>query len=237
MKRSMASRHHEEIEQEVKIKLSRGDLEKVFRSVSRRYAPKEVTHKYMPRHYYDTATLQLHKNAISLRIQYKSGRGKAVGGYEQTVKFELPHGNKVAKGALFRKECKNMLDEHEPDLHEISDRQARAIMKSFRNRRMRHLFTAAIERRYFEVEVGHGRKKATIEVAFDVGEIILSSNGRHYPFYEIELEKKRGNARGLDKLRERILKTAKSARLQPLSKSQQGCELHLKVSGRKRRQP
>lgn len=216
-------KHRAEDEQEVKIKLSKGDLEKVFNALSRKYAPGYLDRKYMPRAYYDTPALELEDAGISVRVQYKEGKGKDVGGYEQTVKFDLePQDGAVAKGAVLRREIKDRMPDHAPDLSVVKETKAAALLKPFLHRRLVHVFTAAIERRYFEVEAGHGKHKGTVEVAFDVGEIILPHNGRHYPIYEIELEKKSGSADALEELTAEIFKLAPTAELQPLSKAQQG---------------
>jgi inorganic triphosphatase YgiF len=214
--------HKSEDEQEVKIKLSKGDLEKVFNALVKKHAPKEIDHKYMPRAYWDTPTLELDAANISVRIQYKEGKEGAIGGHEQTVKFELPSRHTLAQGAVLRREIKDMMDDHQPDLSIVTDSKAKPALQPFLHKRLKHVFTAAIERRYFEIEVGHGKKKGTVEVAFDVGQIILPHNGRRYSLYEIEIEKKKGSKDALDKLREHILSIAASAKIQPLSKSQQG---------------
>jgi inorganic triphosphatase YgiF len=225
----MAGRkHHEEIEQEIKIRLSAEDLEKVFNVLSHKLDSDDIAHKYLPRDYYDTDALDLHQHSISLRMQYKPGKGKGVGNHEQTVKFELPPGGDIVDGALYRKECKDETPGHAPDLALVSDREARKAVKPFLGKPLRHIFTAAIERRFFEVEAGHGKDKGTVEVAFDVGEIILQSDGSRHAFHEIEIERKSGSAAAIARLRDRILEIAPSAKLQPLSKSQQGSALYLK---------
>ena len=218
------------IEQEVKIQLSARDLEKVFRMLKKK-ADGKVEHKYLPRAYYDTHDLRLYQNAISVRMQYKPGKGGKIGGYEQTLKFEMMPiaGNEnVIEGAFFRKECKDMVGGRFPQLARVSDREGRSRVRRFRNKRLIHLFTAAIERRSFEMKVGGGKKKGIVEVAFDVGEIILDSNGRHYPFYEIEIELVKGSPEAIEVLEKKIRRMARSARHQPLSKSQHGSRLYRK---------
>lgn len=221
-----ARRHRSENEQEVKITLSSGDLEKVFNALSKKYEPGDIDHKYLPREYWDTLRLELDRNNISVRTQYKEGKDGEVGGHEQTVKLDLPHGNTLAKGAVLRREVKDMMPDHEPDLSVVKDAKTRPALRPFLKKRLKHVFTAAIERRYFKVEVGHGRHKGMVEIAFDVGEIIVPHNGRRYRLYEIELEKKSGSKDAIDKLREQIMDLARSAKIQPLSKSQQGSRLY-----------
>lgn len=223
-----------EIEQELKIQLSPRDLEKVFRLLKKKAIGKKVEHKYMPRAYYDTPDLELYQNAISLRMQYKPGKGGKIGGYEQTVKFDLPHGATVAKGAFFRKECKDMLRGHRPQLALISDAEGRAIARSFHNKKVIHIFTAAVERRSFELKSGGGKKRGVVEVAFDIGEIILDSNGKHYPFSEIEIEMIKGSPEAILAVGKKIRRIARSARIQPLSKAQHGSRLYRRSSYRKK---
>lgn len=223
-----ARRHRSENEQEVKIKLSRRDLERVFNALSKKYEPDEIEHKYKPRAYWDTARLDLDRHSVSVHMQYKEGKEGEVGGHEQTIKIDLPHGNTLAQGAKLRREVKDIMPGHAPDLSVVRDAKAKPALKPFLKKRLRHVFTAAIERRYFEVETGHGRHKGTVEIAFDVGDIILQHNGRRYAFCEIELEKKSGSKDALDKLRKQIMATAASAEIQSLSKAQQGSRLYLR---------
>lgn len=225
----MASdKHKEEDEQEVKIKLSKGDLEKVFNALSKKYSPGYVDRKYMPRAYYDTPKLEMNDAGISARIQYKPGKGKELGSYEQTVKFDITDdtSSERAKGSMLRREIKDKMPDHEPDLSIVTEKKAAALLQPFVNKKLVHVFTAAIERRYFEIEAGKGKKKGTVEVAFDVGEIILPHDGTHHPIYEIELERKGGSAAAIDKLTEEIMEIADSAEIQTLSKSQQGSQFY-----------
>lgn len=215
-----------EDEQEVKIVLSKGDLEKVFNALVREHAPRHIDHKYLPRHYYDTPNLDLDQNGLSVRVQYKMGKGGAVGGNEQTVKIDISQGATLAGGALFRREIKNPMSSHAPDLSIVTDKDAKAALKPHLGKPLKHIFTAAIERRYFEIESGKGRHKSTVEVAFDVGEIILPHNDSHTPFYEIEIERKSGDADGINRLRDQILALAPSAKVQPDPKSRQGTEAY-----------
>jgi inorganic triphosphatase YgiF len=215
-----------EVEMETKIKLSPKDLEKVFKSFSKNAGKSKLRHKYLPRAYYDTADLRLYKNNISLRVQYKPGEGGKTGFYEQTVKFELPHKQKLSRGTLLRKECKNLLTGPAPDLSTVSDRAAKRAVKAFQNKKLAHIFTAAIERRYFNIPVSEGAKKGVVEVAFDVGNIIITHNGRHYPFFEIEVEMKSGDPAAVDAITEKIMEIAKSAKVQPHSKSAQGSMIY-----------
>ncbi|MDE1152882.1 MAG: CYTH domain-containing protein [Micavibrio sp.] len=231
----MAIRQHKsEDEQEVKIRLSQGDLEKVFNALAKKYEPAHISHKYMPRAYYDTPRLDLYRKNLAVRMQYKEGKNGNLGGYEQTVKIELPPPGVMAEGALFRREAKDVMPNHKPDLSAITDAEAKKAFAPFVKKKLSHIFTAAIERRYFDIKSGHGKNKSTVEVAFDVGEIILTKTGQRATFYEIELERKAGNAAAIDALREEILKIAPKAEVQPLAKSHQGSQLY-QASRRPRR--
>lgn len=215
-----------EIEHELKILLSPNDLEKVFKLLKKKSLRKKIEHKYMPRAYYDTKNLDLYKGAVSLRMQYKPGKNGKIGSYEQTIKFDLPKGADDRGDSLFRKECKDVMKDHEPSLARISDPEARKQAKRFLKKKVVHIFTAAIERRSFELSAGRGKKAGVVEVAFDVGEIILGSNGRRYPFSEIEVEVVRGSSAAMEIIGQKIRRMARSARYQPLSKAQQGSRLY-----------
>lgn len=211
---------------ELKIKLSSKDLERVFKTFSKKIKKPDIEHKYLPRAYYDTTDLLLHKNNISLRVQYKPGKDGKMGSYEQTVKFEMPPGKKLSRGALLRKECKNLLKSPAPDLSTVVDTEAAKATNPFINKKLVHIFTAAIERRYFNIPVSTASGKGVVEVAFDVGDIIVTHNGRHYPFFEIEIEMKSGDPSAIDEIKKRIMDMAPSAQIQPYSKSAQGSMIY-----------
>ena len=219
-----------EDEQEIKIRLSAGDLEKVFNALSKKHAPRRIEHKYLPRAYYDTPDLKLYKNNLSLRMQYKEGKGARLGGYEQTVKSDLAPQGTMAQDALFRRETKDMMPGPQPDLNAVTDAATAAAVQPFTAEKLQHLFTAAIERRYFTAKIGKEKHHSAgaVEIAFDVGGIIMAADGAFHPFHEIELEHKGGNPAALEAVRDEILRLAPSARVQPLSKSQQGCEIYSK---------
>ena len=223
-----------EVEQEIKIQLSREDLERVFSKLSAEVKTKDIGHKYLPRQYFDTSDLMLHAKHISLRVQYKPGAKGTLGSYEQTVKFELIPQKALVKGMLLRKECKDAIGSPHPDLSAIADSQAVDIIKPFKNKKLIHIFTAAVERRMFNLEVGKGKKRGTVEVAFDVGNIILAENGKHYPFSEIEIELKKGSDAAITAVQEKIMKLAPSAYIKSYtSKADVGCRIYKKYKARK----
>lgn len=214
-----------EIETELKISLSSEDLEKVFSQFSPKSASGKVTHKYYPRAYYDTDQLDLYHAGVSLRVQYKPGKDGKMGSYEQTVKFELSGAAALDKGVLYRKECKDGLSGPKPDMSTVSDPDAAKTLLPFQGMSLRHIFTAAIERRYFNVPVNDSQK-SVVELAFDVGDVILQPDGEYHRFYEVEIELKSGDPAAISTMRDRILAAAPSAKVQPLSKSQQGTSLY-----------
>lgn len=218
------------VEHELKIQLSPRDLEKVFRSLKKKALGKKIEHKYLPRAYYDTHDLLLYRHSISVRMQYKPGKNGKIGSYEQTVKFDVPPGTAAAKGSFFRKECKDMVKHYLPSFARISDAEGRAVAKPFRKKKVWHIFTAAIERRSFDLKIGSGKKAGIVEVAFDVGEIILDTNGRRYPFSEIEIEMVKGDPAVIEAVQKKIHKLARSAKLQTLSKAQQGTRLYRRAA-------
>jgi inorganic triphosphatase YgiF len=225
-----APKNQSEVETELKIKLSLEDLEKVFKSLTKMDGTSEASHKFRPRMYYDTPDLQLYKNKISLRVQYKKGKKGHLGGYEQTVKVELQPDPRLGTGVLLRKECKNGVKSHKPELASVVDPAAQAALKPFQGKNLVHIFTAAIERRSFDWKLKSGENHGMVEVAFDVGRIILPQNNAHEDFAEIEVEIKHGGGEFIEIVRNEILKIAPSAKIQPLSKSEQGCQFYLKHS-------
>ncbi len=236
-KKKKAAAKSSEVEQELKLQLSPRDLEKVFAVLRKKAIGKKVEHKYLPRAYFDTPDLLLYRNSVSVRVQYKPGKEGKMGGYEQTVKFDLPPEKGVVAGAFFRKECKDMVANHIPLLAKISDAEGRAVAKRFRTKRLFHIFTAAIERRSFNLKVGRGKKAGVVEVAFDRGEIYLDAQGRRQSFSEIEIEMVKGNPDAIHTAELMVRGLARSAALQPLSKAQQGSRLYRAATRRSKTRP
>ncbi len=215
------------VETELKIKLSPADLEKVFRVLRGKNSTSEIFHKYRPRDYYDTPDLELYQAGLSLRVQYKPGSAGKLGCYEQTLKLEMVPDSPLGEAVMLRKECKDDITTREPLLSAVTDVQGQAAAKPFKGKKLMHIFTAAIERRYFEMEIGSGRNSGMVEVAFDVGQLILAQGNVSQNFFEIEVEVKRGSADLIEAVKKEILGIATSAKVQPLSKSAQGSRLYL----------
>lgn len=222
-----------EVETELKIKLSRSDLENVFKILLKDKDAGRLEHKFLPRAYYDTDDLDFHKAGISLRVQYNAGKGKKIGCYRQTFKFEMKQDGTLEQGTFLRTECKNNLESPKPDVTIIADPDAQLKLKPFKNKKLSHIFTASIERRYFTLPVWEGKNKAVVELAFDVGDIILQPDGENFPISEIEIEVKSGNPSAIETLKNEILQLAPSAQVQPYSKAQTGTQLYAKAWGKK----
>lgn len=223
----MAKKDHPADEQEVKISTSRIDMEHVFNTLSRRIRDKDILHKYRPRDYYDTADFDLHNAKMSLRLQYLEGKGRLSGGFEQTLKFEIDQG-KTQADALLRRECKDMVFAHEPALDKISDPSGAEKVSTLKDKPLNHIFTAAVERRYFNMTIGKGKHKAIVEIAFDVGEVILPTDQSRHPFSEIEIELKKGDPAAIGTVQKQIMELAPTAHVEHQSKAEQGVNLYLK---------
>lgn len=217
-------------ELEVKIDISPDDLERVFAHLSASVRPRDIQHKYRPRQYFDTDNLDLHRNGTALRVQYKPGAKGYAGTYEQTVKVTM---DCHTPGALLRKECKDAIPTGRPDMSAVSDRKGREAVAPFVDCKLSHIFTAAVERRFFDLRIRDKKKKtkAIVEVAFDVGYLSLPS-GQSEAFCEIEIELKKGKARALKQVKKEILKLAPSARVQAESKADHGVTLYLRRHSR-----
>lgn len=217
-----------ENEAELKIKLSPADMEKVFKALTGLKGTSDVSHKFRPRTYYDTPDMDFYKNKLSLRVQYKPGKKGKLGCYEQTVKLELEPDSPLGKGVMLRKECKDSIISSTPSLSAVTDSDARKALKPFKGKKLVPIFTAAIERRSFDWKLNDNGKKGQVEVAFDAGYLILEGGLAQQAFSEIEIEIKQGSAEFIELVKNKILKIAPSAKIQPLSKADQGSRLYLK---------
>ena len=233
----MTKPHKTEIEQEIKISVSLEDLEKVFKEFASEVDKGDIQHKYLPRNYFDTPDLDMYGTGLSLRVQYKPGKKGKLGSYEQTVKFELPPDPDKISDALYRKECKDTIESAQPDLEAVHDAEAAEKIKPFKDKGLKHIFTAAIERRYFNVEAGKGKEWGEVELAFDVGALSLADTGESEKFAEIEIEVKDGNPEAMNKIRDRIFKIAASAKIQTDAKSVQGSKMYRASQARQPRGP
>ena len=222
-------RSKETTEIEVKIKMSSRDLERVFDSFVKKDKG-SLKHKFYPRFYFDTENLDLYNKNVSIRTQYKPGAHGKVGSYEQTVKFSLSK-TTSEKDLMVRGEYKDFIDTSFPALGKISSVQAKRHFKSIKSSNLRHVFTAAVERRILLVPSKSPTtgKKGIVEVAFDIGNIFLAPPlAARLPISEIELEVKSGPDDIIKPIKDKILKMAPSAKVHTKAKVDLGMGLYLK---------
>lgn len=211
------------METELKISMSSEDLEKVLKAFRKEAIAGTFNHKYMPRAYFDTSDLKLYKRQASLRVQYSQGKGGELGSYEQTLKYDLP--GQEGKAIFSRREVRDSIDTHTPDLDAITDKDAQKIIDGVSQPRLKHIFTAAVERRVFRMDVDGGR----VELAFDKGVIFLAEDkNKSIQISEVEVEVKKGSQKIIEEIRDMILDIAPSAQIQYLSKADQGIKLYSK---------
>lgn len=217
---------HSETEYELKIDVSKSDLEKVFRFFARKVEASDISHKCLPRDYYDTPNFDLDGKGESLRIQYKQGRRGRPGGFEQTYKYERPlKGKKSIKGALVRQECPNAVSSNLPDISSIKDLEAKKNILPIKNKDLVYVFTAVIERRYFELSIGTGKNKGRVELAFDLGALVIHNPDKSEPISEIEIELKSGSDAAIVEIEKKIFQIASTAKVSSKPKSARGCAL------------
>lgn len=209
------------IEKELILSLTRDDLEKVLKAFAKKKEASSVKNKFSPRYYFDTPHLELNANNISLRVQYKTGVQDRLGEYEQTVK--IPFG-RTKKKVLKRKECKDVVEGYAPDIAHVSDKDAKAALKPFQDGALIHVFTATVKRRAIDLNLPEGK----IEIAFDVGQLMLTDGATHVDLVEIEIEVKRGSRHLISAIKKEIMALAPSAHIQTLSKAQLGAQLYLR---------
>ena len=218
-----------EIETELKIKLSPKDMEKVFRTLVKKEGASKISHQFTPRIYNDTPELLLHQKKISLRVQYNPGKNGHLGSHEQTIKIKPIFNSPLVKGVLRRKECRNKLTNHQPDLQSITDREAQEILTPLKCKNLVPVFTAIVERRFFDLSLRTNKNNGIVEIAFDSGYLVLQDNCAYQDFSEIEVELKKGGISLIDIVKNKIMRIAPSARIQTMSKAKQGVQLRLKA--------
>lgn len=212
-----------DVETELKIRLTGAALEHVLAQLAPRAVEGKVAHKYTPRQYYDTPDLKLAAQGVALRVQYAPGKKGLRGGFQQMVKYDLGTATEV-EGLQAQREIKCDLDGHLPDLSRIADAATAEKVKDIDSKSLRHIFTAAVERRYLLVDMGKGQ---VVEVAFDRGIISLADKADvALQVCEIELELKKGGPQAVARLRDEILALAPAARVVADSKAELGMGLY-----------
>ncbi len=223
-----------ELEIELKIRISKDNLEKVFNKMQKKALNGAIKHKYRPRDYFDTKGKILYKNNIGLRVQYKEGKGIFLGGYEQTVKHaagidNVEIGSSLDK-ALSRKECKDFILTETPDIKSITDPVAKKLLQDIKNEDLIHLFSSHVERRYFVIEVENKKGKGLIELAFDIGKIKLAppNDGEYIEVSEIEVELKKGDPSLINTVKKQIKEIVPNIKIEEKSKAELGYKIYNK---------
>lgn len=219
-----------EHEIEKKILVSSADMEKLFKELSKNAVDGKVKTKHRPRAYFDTKKHRLQEQKMALRVQYKDGVG-----YEQTLKYEV-QGN--TPDTMSRVEVKDVLGEkvQEPDLGLIDDKEAKKRLSGLEDKKLRHIFTADVHRRYFSLPVTvAGEEVGIVELAFDTGAVVHAKDGsRRVKISEIEVELKSGDPAAVDVMCRKILKMVPDAELSAISKAQFGYGLDDEYRAEKR---
>lgn len=151
--------------------LKRAQASQIVASVS---APRTETVRSI---YFDTASGDLQKNGIVLRIRSK-GRGKPILGVKAAQADESP----FARG-----EVEVHAPDTQPDLTLFDEAAARELSALVGDRPLAAQFETTVKRRTILVERG----RSQIEVAFDEGVIAVA--GQSLPLTEIELELRSGD--------------------------------------------
>jgi inorganic triphosphatase YgiF len=217
----MISKDDNTLELEQKLELAPADLETVFEALE----PDQFKTKTHIRDYYDTAALDLYGDKTALRLEYKNGTG-----YEQTLKTAIT--DEDAGQTLSRHEWEYPVKSNAPDFTVITDASAVAAVSKVNAEDLVHLFTSKINRRYFNLTVDVPEGQAVVEVAFDLGSIILAPDVQKHkdivaeqPLSEIEVELISGQPKALDQVIARIQALMPRARPSRISKNQRGMTL------------
>lgn len=230
----MSKKEHEI---EKKIMVSADDLKRLFDEWSPQALDGKIKKKHRPRAYFDSKSRRLQRHDIALRIQYKEDAG-----YEQTIKHGVKTDEKSAIDALSRCEIKDFLKgkSDQPDLSlidldDIDDADIRKTLKKCQDKKLKHVFTAAVKRKYFVVAVEKdGEVLGKVELAFDEGQVIHADEiDLSEDVSEIEVELKEGDPSVVDIVCDRILEQAPNAYVSTKSKADTGYALDVRAQERK----
>lgn len=218
----MISKDDTTLELEQKLELAPADLETVFEF----FKSERVKTKTHIRDYYDTPDLGLYHDKTALRLEHKEGIG-----YEQTLKTAIAD-DETAGQTLLRYEWEYPVKHNAPDFSVITDAGAVAAVSKVRAGGLVHLFTSEINRRYFNLTVDLLEGQAVVEVAFDLGRIILAPDFHknenitaEHELSEIEVELVSGPAPAIDRVIAEIQEQMPRAQLSQISKNQRGIAL------------
>jgi inorganic triphosphatase YgiF len=159
--------------------------------------------------YYDTSTLALYRERLSLRVR-KQGRE-----YVQTVKAENP----TQLDVLERREWEDQIQSKRPILD--APKTGKWLHDVVRDKELRPVFTTTVVRTTIAITRD---PPARIEVAIDEGEIRTCNGDAVAPISEIELELKNGDPQALFDVALQLLEAA-PIRIEVRSKAERGYRL------------
>jgi inorganic triphosphatase YgiF len=159
--------------------------------------------------YYDTPTLALHRERLSLRVRKQGGE------FVQTVKAEDP----TQADVLERKEWEDHIPSKRPVLD--APKTGKRLPDAVRDEELRPVFTTTVTRTAIEISPD---PSAWIEAAIDEGEIHTSRGDAVEPISEIELELKKGDPRVIFDVALQLLEAA-PIRIETRSKAERGYRL------------
>jgi inorganic triphosphatase YgiF len=159
--------------------------------------------------YYDTPTLALHRERLSLRVRKQGSE------FVQTVKVEDP----ARLDTLERGEWDDHIQSKWPILD--APKTGRWLRDLVRDEELRPVFTTTVTRTTIEISRD---PSARIEAAVDEGDIRTCSRGAAAPISEVELELKEGDPRLIFDVALQLLKT-EPIRIEPCSKAERGYRL------------
>ena len=159
--------------------------------------------------YYDTPTLALHRERLSLRVRKQGSE------FVQTVKVEDP----ARLDILERGEWEDHIRSIWPVLD--APKTGKRLRDWVRDEELRPVFTTTVTRTAIEISPD---PSARIEAAIDEGEIRACSRGAAAPISEIELELKKGDPRVIFDVALQLLET-EPIRIEPCSKAERGYRL------------
>lgn len=159
--------------------------------------------------YYDTPTLALHRERLSLRVRKQGSE------FVQTVKVEDP----ARLDTLERGEWDDHIQSKWPILD--APKTGRWLRDLVRDEELRPVFTTTVTRTTIEISRD---PSARIEAVIDEGEIRTCNRGAGAPISEIELELKEGDPRVIFDVALQLLET-EPIRIEPCSKAERGYRL------------
>jgi len=207
-----------EHEIEKKILVSSAEMESLFKELSKDAVDGKIKKKHRPRAYYDTKKHRIQERKMALRVQYKDGVG-----FEQTLKYQVDGEDEAT---MSRVEVKDVLGEktQEPNLMLVDDKEAKKRLEGLEDKKLRHIFTADVHRRYFSVPVVvAGEEVGVVELAFDKGAVThAKDSSRSVKISEVEVELKSGDPAAVDIMCQKILEMAPGAEISAISKAEFG---------------